>query len=60
MSDEIKKSTDQAEAPQTPATPELSDEALRVVTGGVKEAVSFEYGALQIKYKEQKSDGSSG
>jgi hypothetical protein len=58
MSDEIKQSTDNVEAVPLPATSELSDEALGGVTGGAKEAVTFEFGALQIQYKPQTADGS--
>jgi hypothetical protein len=50
------------EIPRLPNAVELSESDLDKVVGGTeapKETVSFEYGALQVKYVQQKPDGSS-
>ena len=57
MSDEPKK---QSELESAGEGKQLDEKALDKAVGGdaPKEAVTFEYGALQIQYSEQKSDGS--
>lgn len=56
MADAIEKSTDEKVEEVTPAvsskTGEVSDADLEKVAGGSEE-VSFEYGALQVKYVQQ-------
>jgi hypothetical protein len=46
--------------PTKPVKDELGEQELHKVAGGTevpKETVTFEYGALQVRYVQQKSDG---
>ena len=57
MSDEIKKATESAESVPANAAPELTEEELKNVTGGVTENISLEYGKIEFKYKPQNPEG---
>ncbi len=57
MSDEPEKQSELAGAGEEK---QLDEKALDKVVGGEapKETVTFEYGALQVRYSQQKPDGS--
>ena len=62
MADENEKPIEKDQETITPAgvgNTELSEQELAMVSGGdsPKETVTFEYGALQIKYTQQNPNG---